>query len=345
MQQKFTINYELSKTNILKKVTQEQIAIDLFKLKIPQKSFKIKSLIREKDPNPSMQITIDNKGNFLWYDHGLGIGGDIFDLVEQYFEVADFREVLEFINKELKLGLQPVHYNTHEQIVEPTYTESILVTRRKLPKHIHIDLKPFSPQERNWWKDYGISIETLKHFNVSSCRRAYIGLRNKVSATIDYPVYSYKQKSNIGDYDVHRIYRPMEKHGAKFLGNATIHDVQGIEQMPEEGKLLVITKSLKDVMVLYEHGISAIAPHSETSGISTNIINPLFMSYNKVILFFDDDNAGREGARRMSDIANFNIPKIWIPQSLKVKDISDLRKEFGEKPTIAFINNTIKKYL
>lgn len=33
--------------------------------------------------------------------------------------------------------------------------------------------------------------------------------------------------------------------------------------LPESGDILIITKALKDVMVLYEYGIPAIAPCSE----------------------------------------------------------------------------------
>ena len=39
--------------------------------------------------------------------------------------------------------------------------------------------------------------------------------------------------------------------------------LQGAHQLPAEGELLVVTKSMKDVMCLYSLGITAIAPNSE----------------------------------------------------------------------------------
>ena len=39
--------------------------------------------------------------------------------------------------------------------------------------------------------------------------------------------------------------------------------IQGAHMLPKTGNVLVITKSLKDVMTLYEYGITAIAPCSE----------------------------------------------------------------------------------
>ena len=337
-------NYELSKANILKKVSQREIFEKLFNIHPLQRSFKIKSLIRKKDPNPSMQITIDKDNNLLWYDHGLGVGGDVFDLVGQYYEVKNFKEILSLINSELNLELSSASYTTPKEI-EPTYSIPIRVDKAKINKHIYLDRKTFSPQERNWWADYGIDISTLKRFKVTSCRRAYIGFNKKVSSTPDSPVYAYEQQSHIGGNPVYRIYRPFEKKGSKFLGNATIHDVQGIEQIPEKGKLLVITKSLKDVMVLSTYAIPAVAPHSETSGISAQYLNQFFMDFHRIMLLFDDDDAGREGAKRICEIANYNIPKIWVPKQLKSKDISDMRKDYGKRTTSNFIQNTLGKYI
>ena len=55
---------------------------------------------------------------------------------------------------------------------------------------------------------------------------------------------------------------------------------------------LVITKSLKDVMVLYEYGIPAIAPNSETIFVTEAQYQKLKNRFKRIYLFYDSDYAG-----------------------------------------------------
>ena len=50
---------------------------------------------------------------------------------------------------------------------------------------------------------------------------------------------------------------------------------------------MVITKSMKDVMFLYEHGIPAIAPNSEGIIISDKQMQKLSKRFTKIIVFYD----------------------------------------------------------
>lgn len=50
----------------------------------------------------------------------------------------------------------------------------------------------------------------------------------------------------------------------RFLTNWKSSQIQGARQLPKDGDdLLIIQKSMKDVMCMYELGIIAIAPNSE----------------------------------------------------------------------------------
>ena len=55
------------------------------------------------------------------------------------------------------------------------------------------------------------------------------------------------------------------------------------------GDYLVITKSLKDCMCLYEYGIPAIAPNSENLFITDKQYQKLKQKYRKIFLFYDND--------------------------------------------------------
>lgn len=62
--------------------------------------------------------------------------------------------------------------------------------------------------------------------------------------------------------------------------------------LPKSGDAIVITKSLKDIMVLYELGIPAIAPISENCYLTEAQHNKLVKRFDKVVLFYDNDRAG-----------------------------------------------------
>ena len=71
--------------------------------------------------------------------------------------------------------------------------------------------------------------------------------------------------------------------------------IQGIHMIPKYGEYLVITKSLKDVMCLYNYNIPSIAPGSETSFISDNQLSRLKQRFKKIIVFYDNDIPGING--------------------------------------------------
>ena len=70
-------------------------------------------------------------------------------------------------------------------------------------------------------------------------------------------------------------------------------------------------------------GINAIAPQGESVKPSEGVVNLLKLRFNRILLNFDPDEAGKEGAKNWLEfgINNFNVPQ--------EKDISDLVKIRG----------------
>lgn len=62
--------------------------------------------------------------------------------------------------------------------------------------------------------------------------------------------------------------------------------------LPKSGDYVVVTKSMKDVMVFYELGIPAIAPISENCYLTEAQHLKLVKRFKHVILFYDNDIAG-----------------------------------------------------
>lgn len=105
---------------------------------------------------------------------------------------------------------------------------------------------------------------------------------------------------------------------------------------------LVITKSLKDVMVLYEYGITAIAPCSENVFVTETQYDRLKKKYKNIYLFYDNDEPGIKAMCKIKK--QFRDLKImFLPRHGGDKDISDFRKRHGNKRTIELINK-VKEY-
>ena len=80
-------------------------------------------------------------------------------------------------------------------------------------------------------------------------------------------------------------------------------------------------------MTLIENNFIACAPNAESVTITKSQFDRLSMKYNEnIILFFDNDLAGLQGAHRYKK--QFNCKCIFIKRKY-AKDLSDLHKKLG----------------
>ena len=140
-------------------------------------------------------------------------------------------------------------------------------------------------------------------------------------------MYAYKV------YNHFKIYRPLADKYTKWRNNLTELDIQGYKQLPKTGDILIITKSMKDVMCLYEMGIAAISPSSESTFIPDKVLKQLKKRFKRII--FDRDQAGVKYLRKIS--LKTGLEGMLIHKKYKAKDISDAIKVNGFE--------TIKKWL
>ena len=142
------------------------------------------------------------------------------------------------------------------------------------------------------------------------------------------------------DRELWKIYYPFRKT-FRFIGDIKTTTIQGYKQLPKKGKLLVITKSLKDCMVLYSFCIAAIAPQSETQFISDEILEELKQRFKYIVLLFDSDETGIAFTNTIKRKYT-RIKPFIIPRKYKAKDISDFYKKYGYTETLALIKEGIK---
>ena len=263
------------------------------------------SPLRSDDKNPSFNIFKGNGGGLFFKDHGSGEGGNAIKFVKliKNIQTRDEleRELLRIVRK----------MNPNQQYVQRTYS-----TINSGSTDIGIVRQPFTDVDKKYWKQFHISIDTLKLFQVFSikyflCNRVVRGTYKESS-----PMYAYKV------FDKFKIYRPLASKYTKWRTNLTNRDVQGLAEIPKEGgNLLIITKSLKDVMCLYEMGFNAIAASSETTFIPDDILQSLRSKWNHIVIIYDRDKTGMLEARKYSK--QYRLDAIFVHKKFKAKDISD----------------------
>ena len=155
------------------------------------------------------------------------------------------------------------------------------------------------------------------------------------------PAYGYYggKEDNV---ELWRIYFPKKKQ-YRFLTNWKAKQIQGYKQLPKNGKLLVITKSMKDVMCLYSMGIKAIAPNSENLFITDKVLEELKSRFTYIAVLYDNDLPGISNMNKIKR-SHPELIYTWIPRKYNAKDISDFRKMYGEKTTKQFIKDLILKF-
>lgn len=149
-------------------------------------------------------------------------------------------------------------------------------------------------------------------------------------------MYAYKVYNNF------KIYRPLADKYTKWRNNLTDYDIQGYEQLPQKGDILFITKSMKDVMCLYEMGYPAISPSSESTFIPKDVLEQLKTRFKRIIILFDRDVAGVKRSRKLSQ--ETGLEAMFINKKFKAKDVSDAVKANSFEEIKNWLNETIKNY-
>ena len=204
--------------------------------------------------------------------------------------------------------------------------------------YIQIEMGKFEEQDLKWWGSFGITEKTLNKFRVFPCKSVFLN-GNLVSQRAQHNLiygYYFGKKDGIEQW---RIYFPKRKE-MRFMGNVPTKTIQGYKQLPKGGKLLVITKSMKDVMLLYELGIPAIAPNSETQFVSDKMLEELHTRFKHIVLLYDNDLTGVTFTNKIRKAHPDLIPFL-IPRKTLCKDLSDFYKIYGKLETKKLIKSGI----
>ena len=327
----FSFKPEISKKLILSKFSEEQIME--YYLHIPVKKGLVRSPLR-KDNNPTCSFYRNKSGTLIFKDFATGQYLNVFGVVQTIFHCS-YYEALKIIANDF--NIQNNEVDRHINTITP-----VRIKEKGISK-IQVEVQEFSKQELKWWGKFGISEEILHHFDVYSCKHVFLNGNLLAESQSHCPIFGYyggKIQQNKEKIELWRCYFPMRKNSYRFITNWPSKKIQGYTQLPKNSKLLVITKSMKDVMCLYSCGITACAPNSENLFISEVILENLKSRFKYIVIIYDSD---RPGKYNMAKIRREHPELIYtfIPNKYKSKDISDFYKDYGREKTLQLINKFI----
>lgn len=366
-----------TKENILasRDTIQSEIIFWLTGLKADDQKHRAPSWLRV-DNNPGcffglykgMIQFVDFAHKYLGYKHAL----NCFDLTMLRYN-CDFNSALRLINQHFGLGLaggKKLEIN-HKQIES---FKNIQITRKTTTKKgwkpIKYTFKVFDTWPESYldyWASFNIDEDTLKAYNILPIHSYRRNGRIVANASIKDPIFAYKindiaKANNIA----YKIYRPLADKGNKWRTNTSTNHIQGFSELftdvkyiskehivkknneeiskfayvpGHETDTLIITKSMKDVMVLKRLGYNSIAPQAEGHNLPKELMELIKLTYDNIYLLYDNDSAGKEASKTTAE--KHDLKEIFIPDHLSYKDISDFIKGEGVDTAKLLIENLI----
>lgn len=309
----------------------------------------IESPIRSVDDNPSFCLYLPTRIQLarpdeIWFkDQADGRFGNVLTFVK-YFALHNFNielknhyEIIKFIDSEMNLGLFSNNDNK-------TKKERVAKEIIKRNTEISYTSRSFTKIDLKYWLNFGITKSTLDHFKVKSVR--YLLDENNII------IKEFKTNELAFVYCINdkvKLYRPKEIKQFKFRNNCPGNDphyYQGFEQL-EGHNILLLTKSLKDIMCFYELfkemniKCDLIAPQAESVNLDDKFVTAIKERYKRIIIISDFDRAGVmfvQRCRKQYNLLEFKFistKRISIDNKMKVldKDVSDYYELNGKEKT------------
>lgn len=299
-------------------------------LNLPVTKGLFKSPLR-KDNKPTCAFYKNKSGDVIFKDFNGSFCGNFISVVMEKYGCS-YQKALRIIANDFDIIDDKKLKKCEKPIVQ--------ATKFNPPKEttIRVRIQDFTKDELTWWKQFGITEKTLKKFRVFSCATVWLNGYVFIKSDNKHPVFGYYRGKDTNGIELWRIYMPKHrKNEYKFISNWRKSMIQGSQQLPKSGNILVITKALKDVMSLYELGIPAIAPCSENLFVSEAQYNKLKERFKKIIIFYDNDYTGISNMNKFRKLFPDLIP-YWIPRKYKCKDISDFIKKYGIEKTKNYLS-------
>lgn len=329
----YSTRNKASRDYILERIREE----DIFHLYLgiyPEEGKRYCNPLRT-DESPDCKFYRDERGRLKFHDIPMKWNWDCFNVV-QYKYSLNFSESL--LRVATDFGIIS---GTHEALA----VDKIIIESAPL-KDIKIEIayRDWNNIDKKFWTSQLIYGEKLQKYNVFPVLKAWLdGSLRYIYKDTD-PCYAYR----FGPYQ-YKLYFPFRKD-VRFIQNVR-GILQGYDQLPEEGDILVITKSLKDVIFLDGFDIPAVAPLGESILITRDQFIDLYNRFDNIfsLMDFGKSNGGvdRTGTRTAFEMRRtYGIEPLFLTNGrygtydYGAKDITDFGKKYGLQDTLDLIQQT-----
>lgn len=307
----------LNKHEILKRVSQEEIFLIVFK-SVDVNQYYVNPLRQDNKPGC----------NFNWYNDKLWFCDfadtkttrDCFEMIKDYYNL-NFYQTLEYIDQYFKLGLS-------EGNPIPIVHEKRRIEKQvKKKNYITFQSKHFDKYHKQYWSNYEITKQQLISDNISAVIW-YKFWSNKIQDWVIVRPFATDVTYSISQWDdAIKICRAKHTGIGKWITNCTKNHIGGLDKLVFAGEKLIITKSYKDWRVLTNQGLDCIWLQNEGMFPDTQKLQSICCTFDKIIIWFDNDNPGITAANKLkSIISNYHedVDSIHYPiQCLKQQQIKD----------------------
>lgn len=314
---KFESKGFIDQNRILQYVSEEEIYSLVFGFE-PQEYQYVTSPLREDDDAGCWFENMDGKlffRDFAYSNRPL----DCFHLVKDYFKLRSFPDTLQFIK---------------EKLIDNQ--DRTLLTRRKFVEkekfYMNISTRQFLLKDAIYWKQFYISKQNLLDDYVFAVFRAsFYNTKNGDTKQnfLNTICYAYTEFND----NRKKLYLP--KRELKFISSCTKNDIGSINHLPPVGRLLVITKSYKDCRILRNLGYNSVWFQNEGMIPSDDLLYNLVKRFDKVIIFYDNDEAGMKSSVHLSNKINQYFPDkssyFWLSQEKDITDSGDFVKKYNDE--------------
>lgn len=280
------------------------------------------------EKKPSFNIFVHKSGQLFYKDFRFGSGDFVQFIREKY--TLNYRDALSKICIDMGLSDLYQHNNIQEHYIskkEPVKYDFDIKEVKK--QNISIRSRKWKGYDYEYWKQFGISLRSLKNYKVVPISHIFIG-DNIIKAE----PHAYAFIENKDGYRSYTIYQPFSENH-KWLKDHDSSVWYGWEQLPKTGDTLIITKSRKDIMSIVDVlDIPSTGLQNEMILPKPQVVQELITRFKDIYVLYDNDydkdlNYGVEFGRKFAD--EFYLSQIIIPSFYKSKDFSDLVKNHGQK--------------
>ena len=308
----------------------------------------IPSPLRGVDDHPSFALFVPtrvetDRVDEVWFkDLAMGNSGGVIHFARLYalhqfdLDLTTNYDVVRFLDDQM--GLELFSTGGEKRVAKVRDYSA-----NKVAKSIFYKSRRFTHRDLEYWGDMDIEVEELNKFNVKSVE--YL-LEEDGNIRKEFRrselVFIYKI------YDKLKLYQPNAPRAWKFRNTCPGSDpyyYQGFQQL-EGFDTLVITKSMKDVIVFWKYfnvfldkEVDVLAPHAESIDLPDNFIEAIKKQYKRIIVVSDFDLAGVKMANKCKrnglEIRFISTQRTLISGKYKVldKDISDFRMNHNKIQT------------